>query len=147
MSLKGFEDITHELTVFEKEKLLPLLVAKLVTHTGKKNAIKNAQLRQYIVDRGHKDIHEPRIRKIAEYIRQKYLLENLIAGRKGYYIAENPEEVKEWLDTMRQRRNALTNTIVAGERSYKAMIGHKQPNQHKKNPTTATSQPNIFQTI
>lgn len=132
MAIKGFEEFTNELYDYEKESLLPMLTAKLVLHKGRAQAITNAQLRNYIFDRTGKNTREPRIRKIAEYIRQTHLLENLVAGGKGYFVAETPEEVQEWLDTMKQRRNAISYSIAAGEKSLRRMTGVKQPNQHKQ---------------
>lgn len=130
--LPGFEDITHELTDYEEKELLPLLVAKLCHHKGRANAISNAQLRQYIFDRKEKKIAEPRIRKITEHIRQSKVLEALVAGRFGYFIAATPEELLEWVNTMKKRRNALNNSIKSGMDSYKKMTGLKQPNRYTK---------------
>lgn len=135
--LKGFEDITHELRPYELETVLPIVVAKLCHHKGKSNAVNNEELCNYVFDRTNKKLPEPRLRKIVEYIRQTKVLECLVAGRFGYFIAEKPEEIKEWLDVMRQRRNALNASIIAGESSYKKMTGVKQPNQHTKGKVKA----------
>jgi DNA mismatch repair ATPase MutS len=141
MALKGFEDITHELSPFEREKVVPMLHGVLSNHKGKASAIKNEVLREMIFERFGKKIHEPRIRKIAEYMRQSQMLECLVAGRHGYFVATTPEEVDEWLDVMKQRRNALTASIAAGERSKRKLTGYKQPNQFKQRK----ADPNIIQ--
>jgi hypothetical protein len=132
MAIKGFEDITHELTAFEMEKLVPMIHGVLTNHKGKEKAVTNAQLREMIFDRFQKKVAEPRIRKIVEYMRQSHLVECLVAGRAGYFIATTPEEIDEWLKTMKQKRNALSASIAAGERSKKMLTGYKQPNQFKK---------------
>jgi hypothetical protein len=145
MAIKGYEDITHELTEFERETLLPIFLAKIATHKGRARAITNERLRQYLLDRTGKQIGEPRIRKIAEYIRQTHLEDKLIACRKGYFVAEFPEELQEWLDTMKQRRNAEGATIAAGEKALRQWTGYKQPNQFKQRKVdTKIIQPNIL---
>lgn len=145
MAIKGYEDITHELTEFEKETLLPIFLAKIAMHKGKANAVTNERLREYLYQRTDKKILEPRIRKIAEYIRQTHLEDRLIACRKGYFIAETPEEMQEWLDTMKQRQNAGRATIAAGEKALRHWTGYKQPNQFKQRKVdTKFIQPNIL---
>ncbi len=132
MAIRGFENITHELTPFEIEAVVPMMQDELPKHKGKANSITNAELREMILQRFNTKIFEPRIRKVAEFIRQTHLIECLVAWKKGYFIATTPEEMEEWLFTMKQRRNALNATIAAGEKSKKRMTGHTQPNQHKK---------------
>ena len=119
--LKGFENITHDLTDYEATTLLPILTGKLCHHKGKSNAVTNGQLSQYVFDRTGKKVSGPRIRKIVEAIRQTHLLESLAACNNGYYIANTPGELKEWLDSMRQRRAAINSSIAAGLSSYKKM--------------------------
>lgn len=131
MSLKDFENITYELSSTEKE-LLPLLVAKLAIHKGINQIVTNSKLRQYIFDRTGKSVNEARVRKIAQHIRLKGLITGLVAINKGYFIAESPEQIEDWLITMRQRRKAATDAIAAGERDLKQMTGRKQPNQYKQ---------------
>lgn len=131
MAIKGYETITHELSQYELDVVLPMLVAKICHHKGRKNAITNARLRGYMSER-NATLNEPRLRKIVEHIRQTHLLPGLVAAKQGYFIAESPEEMREWLDTMKQRKNALAATIYAGELTLRQMVGFKQPNQHKK---------------
>jgi len=131
--LKGFEIITHELTEFEETVLLPMLLAKLCNHKGKVNAISNSKLQVYVADRGVKQtVTGPRIRKIVEHIRQTNLLEGLVAGAAGYYIAQNPDELNEWIISMRQRIGAMRFSMSSALRAYKRMTGLKQPNQFTK---------------
>jgi hypothetical protein len=145
MAIKGFEGLTHELTEFELATILPLIVAKLSAHKGKANSISNNQLQQYVKDRGH-GINGPRIRKVVEHIRHSFLIENLIAGGRGYFIAQDPEEISNWLTSMKQRRSAITKTISAGEKSLRQMTGYRQANQYKQRKTDfSIIQPNILQ--
>lgn len=132
MSVKGFEEITHELRGNEISIVLPLLTEMLQKHVGKANAISNSTLRQYLFDQHKITISDSRIRKVIEVIRHSFAVENVVAGARGYFVAQTPDELQEWLTSVRQRRNAITTIITAGERSLRKMTGHKQPNQHKR---------------
>ncbi len=125
--ITGFENITHELTEFEESVLLPLIVGKLCFHKGKSNAISATKLQAYAVDRGIKqNVCGSRIRKIIEHIRQKNLLEGLIANSNGYYVAERPEELNDWITSMKQRINAMEISLSQIERVYRNMPGQYQ---------------------
>lgn len=131
MAIKGSEDLTHELT--EAEKLLvPVLTAKLSECLGKKQALTNAKLRAFLFSKTGQQVVEVRLRKMIETIRQRQPDLRIVAQRFGYFIANNPDEYKDWLETMKQRRNALSNTISSGEKTLRAWVGYKQPNQHKR---------------
>lgn len=132
MAIKDFEDITHELTEYELKTILPIVVAKLSAHKGKGNSISNSELRTHIADRGFKYLSPGRVRKIIEHIRQTYLVQYVVAGGRGYFIAENAQELNDWLTSMKQRRNAETRTIQVGEKWLRQMTGAKQPNQYKQ---------------
>lgn len=135
MAIKTFEGITHELTPFETARLVPLVVEKLQAHKGKLNAFSATGLKGYLLAQAKSNVDGARIRKMIEYIRHAHLLPNIAACSRGYYIAEKPEDMQEWLDSMRQRRNAMNVSIKAGEQALRTMTGYKQPNQHRTNQT------------
>lgn len=112
--IKDFEERTAELNKLEKETIVPLIVNKLKTCVGKKRAIKNGQLIAYLYVNGIR-ISEPRVRKIIEYIRQQRKVDWLIAAQYGYFIAETEEQVRDWINTMKTRRNAIETTILIAE--------------------------------
>lgn len=132
MAIKGFENITHELTEFETETLIPVLVEKLSQHKEKANAIKCGQLSDHVIKRTGRRVNDPRIRKMIEHIRQNHLLPNVCAGVCGYYVTDGPEDLQQWIRTMKQRRNAMNFSISAAEKTLRQMTGYKQPNQHKQ---------------
>lgn len=131
MAITGFEDITHELTEFELESLVPFLMEVLQDHRGKGNPINSAKFQNLIYKRFQKSVAKPRIRKVVEYLRHSDSIEFVCAGRFGYYIPVSADEVKQWLETMRQKRNAISNSIIAGTKAIKRMTGERQPNQYR----------------
>ncbi|MCG2614867.1 hypothetical protein LZZ85_11265 [Terrimonas sp. NA20] len=145
--VKGFEEKTQELNSVEKDTILPALLGKLCTHKGKANAISATELERYVKERGLvKSLPGNRVRKIVEYIRQSYLLEGLVACNVGYYIADTPEELLEWIVSMRQRIAAMKSSMQPAEKVYKRMTGVRQPNQHgAKEPMPGVIHESLFQ--
>lgn len=101
--INGFEQITSPLTEHELE-LVPLFVKGLSNKIGKENAVKSSHIlsamQQY-------RLTGARIRKIINYIRINGLVKNLIASSDGYYIETNPEKIKKYVKSLRQRASAI----------------------------------------
>ena len=106
MSLNGFEDITGELNDQEKQVILPILVKHLPNKKGKERAVTSKQIIQGLANGGIKT-SGPRIRKMINYIRTHHLVPKLIATSKGYYVANTQAEVDEYIESLRQRENAI----------------------------------------
>lgn len=119
--MKNFEEITHELNDAEKWTA-ELLVLFFKERPGKKNTFRNDDLRAYL-ERAHGEIHTaPRIRKIVQYIRLKGLLNGLIATSSGYWLSNDPEELKSWIESMKERESAVRQSRQAGERDLSLLI-------------------------
>lgn len=103
--INGFEKYTIELNDDEM-KIVHIMVDRFTHKPGIKNIVSNPQ----IVD-GLKSIGiettEPRIRKIIQYIRTNNLIPGLIATSKGYYSTDDIEHLQQWIETMKQRENAI----------------------------------------
>ncbi len=108
-----FEEITYELTDYEQEKLLPIIVKGLKNKHGKKNAITNKKMCEALTAAGYK-ISEPRLRKIIHHIRVEQLLVGLCSFSKGYYITDSLEELSEYVLSLGQR-------IRSQQEIYKSM--------------------------
>ena len=104
--LKGFEEQTHALNEYERNTLLPLMVNGFKTKVGKENAVTNKHICKSLQNMGYK-VSEPRVRKIVNYIRTHHLVPLLIATSKGYWVSNDKEEVRDWLETMNGRIEAL----------------------------------------
>lgn len=123
--LKGFEDITFDLTEKELQVVLPAVLAKLSTHKGVNNSVTNKQIISYLSNRNIKS-REPRIRTIINYIRTTHLLPGLLASSKGYHVVENPREILDYIQSLEGRNNEVYRIIKALKDDYKAMIKPEQ---------------------
>lgn len=106
--ITNFETQTHELT---KEELILVspFVNGLKSKIGKDNAITNKQMREAFKNSEkwkHINIHDARIRKIINFIRTEGLVKRLCASSSGYYIAENDQEFREYLQSLQERINS-----------------------------------------
>ena len=104
--ITNFEKETHELTDYERNTLLPIIVKGLSTKVGKGEAITNKAICNAMETIGHK-LHDARLRKLIHHIRAHDLILNLIATSKGYYIATNPQEVQDYIKSLTERINSI----------------------------------------
>lgn len=102
----GFEEETEELTQYELEVLVPIMVKGLSTKIGSKSAITNKRIREKLSEKDI-DVSDPRIRKVINYIRMNLLVKNLIASSKGYYISTDIKEIEEYRQGLISRANAI----------------------------------------
>ena len=114
MPLRGFEDITKNIS--EEEVEMAERIAKNINQkcVGKQNAVSNKRLRDAILDKDGVVIGGPRIRKMINYIRAMNLVPRLCANSKGYFRAANDQEWDDWKESMQQRINEQQNILDAG---------------------------------
>ena len=104
--ITNFESETHELTEYELNTLLPIILKGLSTKIGKHNAITNKAICKAMDTIGHK-LHDARLRKLIHHIRAHDLIVNLIATSKGYYIATTTQEVEDYIRSLSERINSI----------------------------------------
>lgn len=110
--IQGFEIETGSLNEYEKETLLPIMVKCLQRKIGKENAITNRMMCNKMQEYGY-DVCETRIRKIINHIRVNNLINCLMASNKGYYVADNQREIKEYIRSLKGRVEAINAVIEA----------------------------------
>lgn len=115
--ITGFKEQTYELTDYELNTLVPLLISGLSSKIGKANAISNRNMVKALRDSGHK-VSEPRIRKMINYIRCEGLVDRLLANSSGYYVSNSGIEIKEYLKSLEQRESAIAQVRQALERQF-----------------------------
>lgn len=103
--IEGFEKYTYELTDQEKE-ILPGMVEGLKRKIGSNNAITNKSICDAYKKIGKK-IDPPRVRKLIHYIRINGLVPRLVASSKGYYVANNKEDLNRYITSLEQREAAI----------------------------------------
>ena len=104
--LTGFEEITQELTNFEKEQALPLIVAGLRSKVGKANSVTGSIIIEKVNESkrlGSYKLNGARLRKIINVIRKENHLSGVLSSSKGYYVAETLEEYERCLESLKQR--------------------------------------------
>jgi len=107
----GFKKETEQLSEYEQNVVLPVIVKGLQTKIGKENAITNTQMIKGLQKYGYKKISEPRIRKIINFIRIQGLIINLIASNKGYWIEQDIEERRKYVQGVKQRAESMLATL------------------------------------
>ena len=104
--INGFEKETAELNDYEKDTLLPLMVAGLTPRIGVERAITNLQMREGLKSLDY-NISDARIRKLINHIRVNRLVVNLISSSKGYYRTNDLEEVNNYVESLMQRASSI----------------------------------------
>lgn len=113
--ITNFEEITYELTGYEKDNLVPCLVSGLNKMVGKKNAFTNKQCCDKLKKLGH-DVNDARFRKLIHYIRVHNLVPGLIGTASGYYKAADKAELELYLVSLRERKRSIEEIISALEK-------------------------------
>ena len=116
----GFEKETKDLTDYEKEILLPIILKCLRKHVGKEKAVSNAVICTKMQEQGY-DITEVRTRKIINHIRINFLIECLVASGKGYYVANTESEMRRYIMSLECREGAIAAMRMALEEQLERM--------------------------
>ena len=121
--IKGFEDVTTKISANEKEVYLPLVVEVLSHRVGCKKAATNKMIREYLHLEDSVIITETKMRKIISYIRQNHLVPCLIATNRGYYVAEEKQEMNDYLKSLQGRIDAIYASMKALEKQSEERFG------------------------
>lgn len=98
-----------------ERKAFPLVIRGLKAHVGKGNAITNDMIRAALSEKYGLQIGAPRMRKMINLIRNKMIIPGLVASSKGYYVTNDPEELKRWIDSLDSRISALIALMEKAE--------------------------------
>lgn len=101
-----FATQTKPLTEYEKDTLLPIMVKCLSKHIGRDKVITNVEMCAKMTLYGYQ-LGETRVRKLINYIRNNNLIECLIATAKGYYVTESIEEMEAYIESVKNREEAI----------------------------------------
>ena len=115
-----FEKQTKDLTDYEKEILLPIILKCLRKHVGKEKAVSNAVICSKMQEKGY-NITEVRTRKIINHIRINFLIECLVASGKGYYVANTESEMRRYIMSLECREGAIAAMRMALEEQLERM--------------------------
>ena len=118
--IKGFNKQTQRLTKYEIDTIMPIIVNSLQRSFGKRAAIKNGEIANILIRNGY-NIAAPRIRKIINHIRLNAIIPNLVASANGYYIANTLEEAEDYIESLRNREEAIKAVRLAMEEQLYAV--------------------------
>lgn len=106
--INGFEEQTHDLTEDEIKLVIPILVKGFKTLVGKEKAMTSKAICKQILDHHNMLITGPRLRKMVNYIRTNHMVMLLMATSNGYYVADDAQEVLDYIQSLRDRAGAIT---------------------------------------
>lgn len=118
--IDGFEKETKDLTDYEKDVLLPIMIRGFSHHVGTENAITNKQICEKMQVKGF-DVNDVRVRKIINHIRTHNLVPRLMATGKGYYITNNSSELLSYISSLDGRIHAITQIRDAIKQNYEEL--------------------------
>ena len=111
--INGFEDETCPLN--EAEMVIARRISKgLGRRVGSDNAITATEIMK-AMDGTRPKLSGARVRKIVNYIRMSGMVPRLMATSKGYYVSNDREELLSYVESLRQREDAIAavrNAIV-----------------------------------
>ena len=115
--IKGFEEETHNLSDYELNVVVPLLIKGFKTKIGKENSITNVNICKLVNQNFNLKIklNEPRVRKCIAFLRFNNYVPRLVATSKGYWVASNKQELIDWKLTLQSRIDAIEDIKLYAE--------------------------------
>lgn len=121
----GFEEFSYELTEIEQQKIYPKFIEawkgrvadELIKMNDMINGMQNWIIKQNITTSKGKiyKMTGPRMRKIIHCARVKGDLHNMIATSKGYFRTDDPQQIKNFIKSCRERANSFKEVADAME--------------------------------
>lgn len=130
--LNGFDSQTEPLTDYERNILLPVIVMGLMKRVGAKRAVRNKEIVSAMRHADY-DINDARLRKIINHIRRFGYVKYLIATSKGYYVAASPDELSEYIDSLKGREQAISAVRASMEQQYGEWLSIINQKNHHHN--------------
>jgi len=110
--IKGFEKETEVLNEYELNMLLPVLLRHLPEKIGPDKSVTSNKIIEGLKALGLK-INGARLRKLINHIRTHNLIPLLIASSKGYYISNDDNDTQRFVDSLKQREDAIRTVRLA----------------------------------
>lgn len=117
--ITGFEDWTDYLS--DKEKEIAKLLAEGMNQTTKNKKATNAEWCSNFKRVYGIEIGEVRFRKLIGYLRITGMVENICSDQDGYWISDNPEDVKKTIISLNERLKHQAAPIRGLVQQYKKL--------------------------
>lgn len=109
MAINNFEKETHQITELEIE-MSNYISSRISGNIGKDSAVTSNIIRKALLNKYDKNITGSRIRKMINFIRRKKDFNGcLVASSNGYYIERNKEQIEIYIESLRQRAEAINH--------------------------------------
>ena len=109
--INGFKEQTEPLNDYERDILLPVIVRGLQTKIGASAAITNKEMADKLQEHGYDKVSGPRIRKIINFIRIQGLITNLIASNNGYWVENDIQERRKYVQGVKDRAQSMLASL------------------------------------
>jgi len=110
--IQGFEQYTGEFN--EEERMsIPHIIRLLENARGKSRAISNKRISAILEHNWGYKLSGPRIRKVVNLIRNKGILQNVLANSRGYWISNDLDEITFYIQSLHQRSDAILSVAHA----------------------------------
>lgn len=119
--IQGFNLETAPLSEYERDILLPAIVAILQGRVGARAAVTNKQIVQMLAP-GYR-INDIRVRKVINHIRNNDLIPCLLATSDGYFVAADEAEVSAYEESLLGRESAIREVRLAISRQREIKYG------------------------
>lgn len=110
--ITGFEDFTNELTAGEI-KIAEIVAKALSKRVGKNKIVTNGQMCRGLKAKKGIEISEVRIRKIIHELRVNNKIKRLIATARGYYVCNDINDLRQYVNSLQQRINSIEQIRTA----------------------------------
>ena len=104
--INGFENITHDLTEYELKECVPFMVKGLRYCIGEGRAL-TADNGCKVMEKHGLKMNPARWRKCVNFIRRMKLIQGLISTSKGYFVAENDQQIQKFIQSLQERIDAI----------------------------------------
>jgi len=114
-----------ELSSTEKDEVLPYVLGVLRGRVGSNMKITNREFVRRMAERGVRT-DGIGIRKVIHVIRTGFLLENVVGGSRGYYVAKDVAEMRRYMiQSLRPRFKSLMMVYLSMEIQLDKLEGRK----------------------
>lgn len=121
--ITNFDKYTYELTDYERDTLAPFIAETIKKRRTRETAITNKRIRYFIKLSFDKVVGGYCIRKIVHNLRITGQVPNLLSTSNGYYVSSDEEEIRQYLESLRERCNSIEAVIRALKEQLAAKHG------------------------
>ena len=111
----------RQLTIYEENVLLPILISGLEMKKEKMNAVTIKQIVNGIKSQGLK-INSTSVERIMHHIRTNDLIKGLMASSNGYYVTNCEQEMIAYENSLLGRESAIKKVRMSIKRQRRTMF-------------------------